>query len=475
MDHLARHGYVHKLKDSKANLWILTAPELLNNLAASFILEARRQPKGLGSLLEERLLGGYEFPELKGLARIDQEILVDSVVMLFLNHNICFRETDPLSSNAYLIFPELINLIKPQLDEPHNLIDDVSYTVSGAVENVYASLVVLLGYTNTFTRTDQWRGQARYEVGRDRFVCGFRQEDEHEGELDFVLFFANNVGSPIKTLFRGLFESFLARMNLTVWRYEPVFCRNGHRLDRTVVRRRIDDGFAFCGDCGSRIEWPKADKPIQLTKEQRKEVDKQRRTADQRSRFEQAVYRLKSYSVDLKISPPLCFISYAWGNPEHEHWIEQNLATDLQKAGIEVELDRWDNHRIGSSIPRFVERISNCDFVVVVGTPAYLTKYNNNNPMGGYVLAAEGDLIGSRMIGSEGNKNSVLPLLLEGDPTTAFPNLLRGRVYADFRQPKTISTRCLNSSSACMIFPIPIRLQWSCVNRCMWQERGVSG
>jgi hypothetical protein len=53
--------------------------------------------------------------------------------------------------------------------------------------------------------------------------------------------------------------------------------------------------------------------------------------------------------------------------------------------------------------------------------------------MRGFVVAAEGDLIGKRMIGTEEGKESVLPLLLEGTEETAFPNLLHGRVYADFR------------------------------------------
>ena len=64
----------------------------------------------------------------------------------------------------------------------------MAYTVSGPTENVFASLVVLLGYTHTFTRTAQWQNNARYEVG-DGLVCGFRQEAERDGELDFVLCF----------------------------------------------------------------------------------------------------------------------------------------------------------------------------------------------------------------------------------------------------------------------------------------------
>ena len=127
----------------------------------------------------------------------------------------------------------------------------------GPTENVFASLVVLLGYTHTFTRTAQWHNKARYEVG-DGLVCGFRQEAERDGELDFVLSFGLKVGPPVRTLFQGLFESFLARRNLTVMRYEPVRCSNaacGHLLARSVVRQRLKEGkdFAFCNDCGERL------------------------------------------------------------------------------------------------------------------------------------------------------------------------------------------------------------------------------
>lgn len=55
--HLANYGYVRVLRTSKGEDRILLVPEILNNLAASFVLEARRNPKGLGSLEESRLLG----------------------------------------------------------------------------------------------------------------------------------------------------------------------------------------------------------------------------------------------------------------------------------------------------------------------------------------------------------------------------------------------------------------------------------
>ena len=432
--HLENYGYVKRLKTSRGELRILLQPERLNNLASSFVLEARRNPKGLGALEEKRLLtGGYDFPELKDLDAAEQDVLLDSTALLFLEHNVCFRETDPLRMEPYLVFPELINLKKPA-GENKATEDGAAYTVSGPTENVFASLVVLLGYTHTFTRTAQWHNNARYEVG-DGLVCGFRQEAERDGELDFVLCFAPQVGLPVRTLFQGLFESFLARRNLTVMRYDPVRCTNQHLLNRAVIRdaMRKDEEIRFCSNCGEKLTLPKMTEPIQLTREVKAEVDSQRRVAEQRTRFEQAVFRLRAYVADQNIMPPECFISYAWGVAEHERWVEKRLATDLQKAGIAVVLDRWDNAQIGAGVVRFIERIERVDRIVMVGTPLYRRKYENKDTNTGYVVTAEVNLINNRLLGTEEEKKSVLPILLDGEKKAALPPLLHGRVHADFR------------------------------------------
>lgn len=439
--HLENYGYVKRLHTSKGELRILLQPERLNNLASSFVLEARRNPKGLGSLEEKRLLaGGYDFPELKDLDVGERDILLDSAALLFLEHNVCFRETDPLRMEPFLVFPELINLKKPS-DEEAATEDGVAYTVSGPTENVFASLVVLLGYTHTFTRTAQWHNNARYEVG-DGLVCGFRQDAERDGELDFVLCFGTTVGLPVRTLFQGLFESFLARRNLTVMRYDPVRCSKGHLLNRAVVREAMhhEDETTFCSKCGEKLTLPKMAEPIQLTREVQAEVESQRRAAEQRTRFEQAIFRVRAYAAEQKLTAPECFISYAWGVPEHERWVEKRLATDLQKGGISVLLDRWDNAQIGSSVVRFVERIEECGRVIVVGTPLYRQKAKNAVSAKGSVVAAEWDLAGIRLLATEHQKRTVLPVLLAGDEAESFPPLMRGRVYGDFRNEEAYFT-----------------------------------
>ena len=432
--HLENYGYVRSLRTSRGEQHILLQPARLNNLAASFVLEARRNPKGLGALEEKWLLaGGYNFPELKDLHTKDRDLLLDTTILLFLEHNICFREIDPFRMEPYLVFPELINLKKP-LEEDAVVEDGVAYTVTGPTENVFASLTVLLGYTYTFTRTVQWQNNARYEVG-DGLICGFRQEAERDGEIDFVLCFASNVGLPTRTFFQGLFESFLARRNLTVTRYDPVSCKCGHLLDRSVIRLRMKEGknFTFCNECGKKLKLPAAGKPIQLSRDEQITVDVQRQAAEHRTQFEQALFQVRAYVAEQKMAPPETFISYAWGVSEQERWVEKRLATDLQKAGIEVILDRWHNAQIGASVTRFVGRIEKSDRIVVIGTPAYRRKFENKDTTTGYVVAAEVDLINNRLLGTNEQKESVLPLLLEGTEAHSLPPLLRGRVFADFR------------------------------------------
>ena len=162
------------------------------------------------------------------------------------------------------------------------------------------------------------------------------------------------------------------------------------------------------------------------------EVREQGYIAKQRTRFEQAIFRVQSYAFSQRMQPPDCFISYAWGKAEHERWVEKLLAPDLQKAGINVILDRWHNG-IGSNISRFVDRIEKCNRVIVVGTPLYRKKYENKVSNTGSVVAAEVDRIGLRMLGTEEQKRTVLPILLHGEEEESFPPAMRGRVFADFR------------------------------------------
>ncbi len=165
--------------------------------------------------------------------------------------------------------------------------------------------------------------------------------------------------------------------------------------------------------------------PTPLTPGQRSMVERQRAMAERRVLFEQALLQLKSLAESLTLPRPTCWISYAWGNeldPQVERWVAQ-FAEDLRKAGLTVLRDRPSD--------------ATADRILVVGTPRYLTEYENRLSENGSCVAADRDLIARRMQGTEEEKASVVPLLLSGNERWSLPAALRGRVCADFHDENT--------------------------------------
>lgn len=431
--HLANHGLISLLHTSSGSRVILLVPDMLNNLAASVVLEARRNRFGM--LDEARLArGDYPFQELELFCNEHRAILLDAAIVLFLRNNLCFRAT--IGGVVGLVFPSLISEERPARSAVPT-VEDMSYFVTGRVATVYASIVVQLGHTGTFTRTNQWKNQAQYEMGTGQ-ICGFRQVETHEGATEFVLYYAETASDDTRTLFRLLFERNLQNQDLSVSKYRPVVCpRCQYRQDRNAVMRRSREGKTGIGcanACGAIIEFSgllDESTPSAVVQQQ---ANEEQLRAQMRTAFEVALVQLRRMLHDSATDrkPPSCFISYAWGLPEDERWVLQ-LATDLRNAGVQVLLDQWDNAEPGQSIARFITRIKDCDFVIAIGTPLYRQKASNEVSEEGSISAAEVDLINRLMIGTEAHKRRVLPILRSAGPGHSFPDLLVGRTYADFR------------------------------------------
>lgn len=429
--HLATHGYVTVLQGSQGTKSILLEPDLLANLAASIVLEARRNQHGLGVLEESRLLAGeYNFPELRELDEDECEILLDAADVIFLEHNLCFRET--FNRQTFLIFPSLINEKRPKTEDL-TPVEGASYRVQGAVENVYASLVVLLGYTNTFIRTHQWQNQAQYEMGEGE-ICGFQQTIYGSGEIELVLCYAEDTPEPVKLTFRGLCERFLSRRNLEISRYQPVICGAcGGQLARNVVMSQLakNKDFSFCSECGEKLSLHKPEALTRLSRQEELALDLLQAVVERRTAFEAALVRVKALLRDRgKEEHPTCFISYAWGVPEHERWVLQ-LAKDLRNTGIDVLLDRWHSPP-GSNLDLYIDRILSCDYVLPVGTPELRQKYDTQktNP----IVAAELKLINLRVRQPSEYGDTVLPVLLSGEAQVSLSPQLQPLVSVDFRE-----------------------------------------
>jgi hypothetical protein len=111
--------------------------------------------------------------------------------------------------------------------------------------------------------------------------------------------------------------------------------------------KRSQEGktFLFCDEDGEKI-----------SRESRAEVTRDQALSKMRTTYETALVRVKGFIRDRSDSTvPTCFVSYAWGNTDHERWVLK-LADDLRNADIDVVLDQCNNPAIGSSVTRFAHQ-----------------------------------------------------------------------------------------------------------------------
>jgi small GTP-binding protein len=368
--HLETHGYVAVLRSSAGEQHILLTPELLVTLASSIVFLADKNPRELGAVSETELLRGeYPFDELKGLSPAESQVLLDAAILRFLLHNICFRET--LNEETLLIFPALIKQKRP-LEDDLPADDDISYVVRGRVENLYASLVVLLGYTPSFTRINQWQNQAQYEMNEGE-VCGFRLIEDREGEIELVLYYGDRMPAGGRSKFQELFEQFLYQRDVEVTRFPPVVCPNGHRQERATVVKRVREGkrFVFCEECGSKTDLPDFDRPQAIGIGASPWLQREEAAARLRSAYEVNLTSIKSYRRGW--ATPRCYVSRLAAQGE---WAGK-LVNDLRDAGVYV-----------------VEQAAQVradDFVVLLDTPAYQRAF------GTAALAADAPLVRARL------------------------------------------------------------------------------
>ncbi|MEU6373515.1 TIR domain-containing protein [Streptomyces sp. NPDC046909] len=405
--HLENHGYVCVLRNSHGAQAVLLTPGLLVELASSVFLQADKHPQELGAISEAALLGGeHWFPELEELSPAERQVLLDAAVVRFLEHNLCFRDT--LGAEILLIFPGLIKQKRPLFDAVETA-DDMTYVVRGQVENVYPALVVLLGHTPTFTRVNYWQNQAQFEMGSGQ-ICGLRLLQEREGEIELVLHYSEDVPPYGRSMFQGLFESFLYQRDVTVTVFPSVVCANRHKQDRTAVIHSLRDEMRtmFCFRCGDRITLPEIEGPIAFGAEDTRRVGRDQAAARLRSAYETHLVRVKSFRADRAV--PRCYISHL---PEDAGWSEQ-LARDLRQAGVLVVADAHE--------------VREGDVVLAVVTPAYGHAFVRS--AGG--LAADAALIRARRRAPDGRTPNVVPLLRAGTVETACPAELRGLVAGEF-------------------------------------------
>jgi small GTP-binding protein len=238
-DQLATQGVIVKTKLMTGEEALVLRLEVIERYAGSLIIAARNNPRGV-PVLEERLLGSTKTIPLPGMTKKErlgpakERMVLECIVELMIQHGICFRH------GGLLVFPTLFPA-SGTVDEklPHSI--SLYYDFTGAIDNIYASLVSKLMVSEEFGEGRLRAGRVEFERGRQG-ICVLRQIKRAGGLAHVDLFFSENTKPDRKDLFTRFVEEHLRTHGVDIREHQAIKCKCGFEISESIIEENIVRG-----------------------------------------------------------------------------------------------------------------------------------------------------------------------------------------------------------------------------------------
>lgn len=270
---LAKQGTIALSSIKTGEQVIVLQVHEIERYAGSLILAARKNPRKVPALELAKILSPqFQFPEINQLDRLEnlqEKAVIECTVQLMLQHGICF-EYDGL-----LIFP---TLFPPILESSETkLLNPISlyYDFSGAIDNIYASLIAWLVLAKDFGRLRLYPDRAEFEI-RDKGLCGLRKVVKEGGFAHVDIYFEDKTSKDLRELFISFVESHVRSQGIEIREQITVVCSNNDCkaiIDELVIKKRIALGKndVLCSVCEVRTLLASG---AHTVREQNPEIDK---------------------------------------------------------------------------------------------------------------------------------------------------------------------------------------------------------
>jgi small GTP-binding protein len=233
---LAGPGVVWELKFGS---WVLLQPERINAYAQAVIQTMREDELERGCLPEERVLSGdLKYHSSKERLGPDEErFVLLAMHQTLVERGLCLRQ--PTERGNLLIFPSYYRRERPeQVHAPAVL---VSYRFGGFLDEVYATLVVRLHHTDSFTQDQLWRYAADFKtyVGKQ---LGVKLTRRSPGVGELEVYFDPLVSMEEKIIFSKYIHEHLLQHAKDVERLRHYVCPHCTTPvgNREVAMKRLD-------------------------------------------------------------------------------------------------------------------------------------------------------------------------------------------------------------------------------------------
>ena len=253
-EQLATQGVIANTRLASGEQMLVLQIGEIERYAGSLIVAARNNARNVPAL-EESSIASPEVPlpgikEKDRLRRLHERIVLECVAQLLVEYGICFKHA------GLLIFPSLFRPTEKEGEEISSNSVSLYYDFSGAVDNIYASLVAWLVMSKDFGRVRLWEDRAEFEATA-RGVCGVRKVDRGRGFAHMDVYFKEQTPRSTCELFISFVEDHLRRHDIDITEHIDMSCPScGYQFSEGDVRERITRGEsdAGCVRCDRRVE-----------------------------------------------------------------------------------------------------------------------------------------------------------------------------------------------------------------------------
>jgi len=236
--------------------FVLLQPEWINRYASVVVRMAREHADEMGVVAEQQVLDGrLDYKDMHRLDEADEKILLRAMVQTLLDRSLCIREQT--TKGTMLVFPSYFRRDKPDQPEHPNVF--VTYEFSGPLDDIYATLVVRLNYSNVFKKDQLWKDAADFKTPEGKLV-GLAMTKRAEGAAKIVVYFEAETPDDTKVTFiKYVHEHLLAKAQPreSVTRVRTYVCPhcNEPLENQRAIQNRLNRGLKdiVCADCDGRV------------------------------------------------------------------------------------------------------------------------------------------------------------------------------------------------------------------------------
>lgn len=249
------------VKELEYGTYILLQPEWINAYAQAVIRTLRQEPSELGCLPLQSIAEGKllfqtverdgSILEMKRLPEVEERIVLREMERQMEERGLCLRQGDKL------VFPSHCGRECPEVVAHPSVV--ISYMIKGYLDDIYATLVVKLAESCSFTLKELWRDAADFDTLAGACRMGIKLKRDSVGTGEIMVYFGPGVSQGEQVIFANYIHAHLddcCEQVLRLRHYVCPHCNTPKGNSNVLMEKLLDKkqkADTECDKCGERF------------------------------------------------------------------------------------------------------------------------------------------------------------------------------------------------------------------------------